>query len=258
MGERKNRSRSQKTILDEAVRCIYCDNAPSSIEHMPPLAMFQGRARPSGMEYPACKKCNNGTSASDLVASFVAHISPVDDDRDWRTSAAQRFVPNLKRKAPGLLAEMLGQASKQRWLWSKNGLLQRSHEIHGSGPILKKHLDVFSAKLAMALFYEHMGRPLPIGGMVFTTWFLNAGMTQAVANALLSIMPNFAELRQGSKRVTDQFGYRYNTDDREILAALAGFHGNLHVLAIATDNVAHYRSLATQAHIVVSRPGDFY
>lgn len=187
----------------------------------------------------------------------MAHISPVDDDRDWRTSAAQRFVPNLKRKAPGLLSEMLSGETEQRWLWSGNGLLQKSHVINGSGPILKKHMDVFSAKFAMALFYEHMGRPLPLDGLVFTTWFLNGGMTQPVADAMLSIMPIHGELRQGRKTVTDQFAYRYNTDDQEIIAALAGFHGNLHILAIATENAAHYGSLAKQQQVVVSRPGQF-
>ena len=80
MGEARLKSRSRQEILAGEPRCIYCDAAPSQLEHMPPKAMFRGRVRPSGMEFAACQSCNNGTSAADLVASFVARISPDLDE----------------------------------------------------------------------------------------------------------------------------------------------------------------------------------
>lgn len=223
---------------------------------MPPVGMFRHRARPSGLEFPSCQQCNNGTSAADLVACFMAHITPFDED--WRTEAVQRFVQNLRRKAPGLTDELMRpEKAERKWLWTPGGILRESHKIKADGPILKRHMDTFSAKLAMALFCEHIGEPLPQNGVVFTTWYLNAGLTQKGAEALLSIMPIIGELRQGSKVVTEQFGYRYNSDDREIIAALIGFHSNLHILAIATSNAERYSSFAEQPNIVVSRPGEF-
>lgn len=258
MGDAKKRSRSQKEILASAERCIYCEQPATSIEHMPPVAMFRDRARPSGLEFPSCQACNNGTSTADLVASFMAHITPFDGPDDWRTQAVQRFLGNLRRKAPGLTNELMRpEKSQRKWLWSPGGLLRESHQINADGPILKQQMDIFSAKLAMALFYEHMAKPLPLDGLVFTTWFLNAGLNQKSADALLSIMPIRGELKQGSKSVGEQFGYRYNSDDKEIFAALAGFHGNLHVLVIATSNVERYGSLAEQPHTVVRKPGTF-
>jgi len=48
---------------------------------MPPVMMFIRKQRPKGLEFPSCRKCNNGTSKSDLVASLVGRLS-VDPSAD--------------------------------------------------------------------------------------------------------------------------------------------------------------------------------
>lgn len=258
MGEARNKSRSKAKILAEEPRCIYCLNPPDSLEHMPPIAMFKDRARPSGMEYAACVACNNGTSTADLVASFMAHIKPFDGPNDWEIAAVERFLRSLRFKAPGLADELVrSRNTRPRWLWSPSGLLRETNELDADGPILKQHLDVFSAKLGMALYREHTGHALPETGAVFTTWFLNAGLTREGVETMLSIMPSHSSLRQGTKTVTEQFAYRYNTDDTSIVAALVGFHGNLHILAITTADYETYDFIAKGPNICVTRPGSF-
>jgi hypothetical protein len=86
----------------------------------------------------------------------------------------------------------------------------------------------------MALYYEHTREPLPAGGAVFTMWFLNAGLSNEVADGILSILPTYSTLTQGRRRnASGQFDYRYNSDDRSIVAALSHFHGNVHFLTLA-------------------------
>ncbi|MET3287053.1 UNVERIFIED_ORG: hypothetical protein ABIC34_003874 [Sphingomonas sp. 1057] len=188
----------------------------------------------------------------------MAHITPFDQPNDWRTEAVKRFSKNLRRKAPGLANELTNpEKNRRRWIWSPQGLLRESHEINADGPILKRHMDIFSAKLGMALFYEHIGYAPPLDGLIFTTWFLNAGLAQQSAEAILSIMPMLGELRQGTKAVTEQFAYRFNTDERTIVAALSGFHSSLHILTVTTSDFATYQSLASYPHMVVTSVQEF-
>src|SRR5690348_7895086 len=105
MGEGRLKSRSRQQILAGEPRCIYCDAVPSQLEHMPPIAMFRDRLRPSGMEFATCQNCNNGTSAADLVASFVARLSPDIDDEAWRIIEAKERRGKLEQIAPGFLDE---------------------------------------------------------------------------------------------------------------------------------------------------------
>jgi hypothetical protein len=84
---------------------------------------------------------------------------------------------------------------------------------------------VFGAKLAMALYREHVGTALPLDGAVWCQFALNAGMTQGHVEARLKILPLQETLKQGSKKVDDQFVY--NCDGRSTLGAVTQFHRGL-------------------------------
>ncbi len=84
MGEAKRRSRSRRDILAGGDRCIYCERRADDVEHMPPRVMFKEKLRLSGLEFPSCRPCNKGTSAADLVASFVARLDPDGHVQGWQ------------------------------------------------------------------------------------------------------------------------------------------------------------------------------
>jgi hypothetical protein len=81
MGQAKLKRQAHAAVLADHSGCIYCagTNAATTIEHMPPISVFEGRQRPKGFEFPACGPCNNGTSLSDLVAAMLARIWPDAD-----------------------------------------------------------------------------------------------------------------------------------------------------------------------------------
>src|SRR5262249_36558230 len=112
---------------------------------------------------------------------------------------------------------------KKIWLRDTGVIASPFAQIKVDGPRIRAYLNVFAAKVGMALYRQHVGHPLPLTGAVHTNWFLNAGLAQSTADGILRILPLRQTLRQGAFQVPEQFAYRYNCDGRSILAALVGF-----------------------------------
>jgi hypothetical protein len=242
MGEAKQKSRSKQQVLLDNPRCIYCPSPATTVEHMPPRAMFKDRHRLSGMEFGCCAACNNGTKAADAIASFLAHVSPTDGPHnEWQFPIMKKLRDTADQLEPGFHHELFNKKkSENAYRKVKSSILMPVVVIKADGPIIKRNMRIFSAKLAMALFREHVGKPLPIGSGVFVKWFLNAGLSETEAHGYLSILPVHGELTQGTQRSIEQFGYRFNCDDRSLLAAIVGFHSNLHIVAFATSDLATF------------------
>ncbi|WP_146074076.1 hypothetical protein [Methylobacterium sp. 190mf] len=218
---------------------------------MPPRSMFQGKRRPSGMEFPCCANCNNGTSAADLVAGFLARISPEDVAPDWKMLESYARIDILEKKAPGVIAELFNPSKiTEEWVPNSIGILRKKYLMKMDGPLVQAYLDIFAAKFGMALYREHCKTPIPVEGGVQSAFFLNAGLSQKTADKILADLPDGNTLIQGERNsVHEQFFYRYNTDNRSIVGALAGFHDGLYVLTIAFSNY--------EAGVKVLRPPQF-
>jgi hypothetical protein len=107
MSEAKHKIRAHAEILAAAPGCIYCagENRATTIEHMPPISMFEGRQRPKGLEFPACDGCNGGTRHSDLVAAMLARSWP-NPDTSIRQKDAKKYLSAVANNVPGVLQEM--------------------------------------------------------------------------------------------------------------------------------------------------------
>lgn len=258
MGEHQRKSRGRAEILKTEPRCIYCANRPTTIEHMPPISMFRDRDRVSGMEFASCQICNTGTRAADEIAVLMAHILPFGSTEDWQMATMQKMIRTIEQHVPGFHAEFLRpENTKDEWILGPKGIHRRVRIISADGPILKRHLAVFSAKMGMALYREHIGIALPCEGAVYSRHFLNAGLSLKSVEAMLNMMPLPGELKMGKRSSKSQFAYRYNTDQKSIVAALVGFHGNLHCLVIATSEPDTYGPAITGSGypIFISKPG---
>jgi hypothetical protein len=198
-----------------------------------------------------------GTSGADVVASFFARMRS-DGDAEWQVPEILNLRASLERKAPGVAHELFREEkSKQVLRRSAGGILLPSVEIHADGPLLRSYMAVFASKLGMALYREHVGQPLPLEGAVHSHWYLNLGPGKEAADAMLRMLPRGAVLQQGKFRVDEQFAYRFNCDNRTILAALARFHVGLYVFVIATAEpdlyLAQVPDVPTAAR---ARPGE--
>ena len=208
------------------------------------------------MELAACAECNNGTRAADLVASFMARLGRSKGVDDWQITEAAHRKGKILQIAPGLLEELFRPEKAER-IWSRGptGLLRQSVKVSADGPLLNAYLTVFAAKMGVALYREHIGAALPLEGGVQTQWFLNAGLAQQTANAMLRILPSVATLTQSKFHATEQFAYKYNSDDRSIVAALISFHSNVHIFVIATSTPSRFQLPNNMPHSDFVRAG---
>lgn len=256
MGEKKQKSRHRSAILSAEQRCIYCDRVPDTVEHMPPVSMFQRRLRLSGLEFASCEECNVGTRAADIVAAFMSRLFVTNDVTDWRVEEAYKLIGGLAALAPEVIREIFGKRGELTWIRNRGGVLEPARKMQADGPALKALMTVFAAKLGMALFRERCGKPLPMEGGVFTQFYFNAGLPDDVAMTILSIMPARNSLMQGRSHSVEQFAYRYNTDGRSIVAALAGFHSSLHFRPFAIADPERYQFLLGEYNTDFVRPGE--
>lgn len=258
MGEAKTRSRTRAQILAGEARCIYCSNPPTSVEHMPPRWVFHQKHRPSGLEFASCDACNTGTKAADFVTGFMARLRVFKGDRnDPLFKEALERNGSLDQLAPGLRDQVFSDANiTEEWVQGPGGILQKVTKIDAKSPILARLLGTFGAKLAMALFREHVGSPLPLDGETYVQPFMNGGFTQEQADALLGMMPMHGSLRQGKFSVGEQFGYRFNCDSKTIVAALVHFHHNMHFFLVATSEPSKYGPVLAPMSMASIRPGE--
>jgi hypothetical protein len=229
---------------------------------MPSIGMFRGRKRPSGMEFGVCTACNKGTRGADAVAAAIARLHPDAGLDSCLLSEMRGLMAAVGKYAPGVREE-LGRAVKSRPEWLRrpmSGLLQRVARLDADGPKVKAHLGVYGAKLAMALYREHVGKALPLDGAVWCQFSLSGGVTQKILDERVKILSLYETLSQGSWSVGDQFACRYNTNGRTVVAALAQFHRGLwYTLFASCDQqiieVFHTPELVGLPASVLIKPG---
>lgn len=238
MGEARRKNESRKNILQRESRCIYCSGPAETLEHMPPRGMFRERQRPGFMEYGCCITCNGRTRGSDAVAAFLSRQHPDNADGGWQDKEGRKLISAIEAYAPGVREELTAHdKASYKWLpRAGSGILQRIIIVRADGPLLHGHLSAFGAKMAMALYREHVGEALPLDGAAWCQFSLNGGMTQADLEARIRILPLHETLRQGEKTVGDQFAYRYNCDGRTVVAAVAQFHRGLWLTMFASSD----------------------
>ena len=159
-GEAKTRRRAQAQLLAKHIHCIYCAgaNRATTVEHMPPIAMFDSRWRPKGLEFPTCKECNHGTRLTDLVASLLGRVYP-DSETDPSRKELKNLLSAVSNNVPGLLEEMLvDEAELYKAQRDIPNMPPGASVLRANGPILTRHMRTFGAKFGLALHFELTGR----------------------------------------------------------------------------------------------------
>lgn len=254
-------TRTHAEIRANAKVCVYChqplDASNYSLEHMPPKGMFKSSHRLKGFEFGGCKACNEGTKAADAAVAFFARIDQFGDDpNNWKVQEAAKFLKSADDNSPGFSRELFDERRDREVIRrTPGGILMNLTETH-TGPIGQALLNVFAAKLGMAMYHQHVGEPLPPTGGVHGMWFLNAGLGEKTAEGMLKILPGFDTLKAGKQSAMGQFAYRYNSDDKSIVAALTHFQGNIHFFTIAMAEPSVYGFPRPMPFSAFIRPGE--
>lgn len=151
-----------------------------------------------------------------------------------------KLSAQVKLQAPELVREWLGvgRPSQQR--------RARAHlERHGVsapvdakfvtiGPLTIRQLNVFSHKVALALYFEHFKRPLSNSGRVQALWSTKEDFYHGVPPELLNLMGKYGTLTQGKWSASETFEYRYDLNENDgLFGCLARLRGGLFVLGFA-------------------------
>jgi hypothetical protein len=141
MGEATRKNRSKAAILTASPWCIYCGGIEqaTTVDHMPPRMMFRGKLRPGQFEFPACERCNTGTKASDLVASFLGRIFP-DAESVLDQEDMQKVLRGMANNMPNVLQEMhIGRAG-QKFARKRVPISNSGGFLRFSGPLFHNTL----------------------------------------------------------------------------------------------------------------------
>jgi hypothetical protein len=232
MGKRDRQRKLRESVFDGKTECIYCGNPADTIDHMPPKQFFPGKIRPKGMEYRCCSTCNSATKGAEAVASFISKISMDDDYFDWGSPQGERQLHALVLNAPSTIIDLFGYP-KEVYMENAYYAFTRFMIVELNRDNVASHLDVFSAKLGLALFFEHTRTALPSDGAVFSFWMSNKEAAARNAESMFNILPGYSTIKNGKNTAESTFGYRYNTNGKSIIASMSYFNESLYIANVA-------------------------
>src|SRR6185312_3522823 len=236
--------------------CIYCGGiAPATeADHVPARVMFEGRARPKGLEFPSCKACNEGVRRSELVAALISRAN----SEPGRQVVEQEFGYLLKavhRHVPGLLEEMRSPRAQSKLLAKSLGL--DDDAFIRLGPIANAHLNAFAAKFGFAFHFLAKGTPVPVGGAVAVCIRSNVDLLKGrIPSEIFELFGAPQTLQQGRFSAEDQFRYKaLGTDDGNMSMGIASFRRSFAILTFAGDDPAKLSTPSLKGEKLF-KPGD--
>ena len=257
MGQARNRL---KRMQSEQPWCIYCGGATlgTSIDHMPPMAVFDLRQRYGEMVYLACDACHAGSRPLDQLAGFLCRVFPGPTTPETRAEAA-KVIGGIANNFPSLLKDMQPTVRQREFARDLGGQLNDS----GSGALNisdKAHALMvrFAARVAFALHYELCRQFLPESGGVLVRWYTNEVLLNGDFPRDLAMMLGPPQsLRQGSKSLAGQFEYRSRaTENMQMSAHVATFRLSFGIEAYAARDIKDLAPpVATSTHNRLFRPG---
>lgn len=209
MGQAKQKRKRLADILKDEPICIYCGGAANTLDHMPPIILFDARDRPKGMEFSACEACNAGTKLSEQVIAMVcrAMCEPTGTATAPDSRAVMLAVKNNDPRTYFEFAPSPAQIVEARAILPAGGPIN-------VGPRCKAHMRVFLSKLGMALYRSCAGVRLPDAGAVRSLWYSNfQAFSRSIPDDALRGLPKFERLSQGKKTSDGQFEYTWQTSD---------------------------------------------
>jgi hypothetical protein len=131
MGEAKSRRNRLAALQAVQPFCIYCGGSThgDTIDHMPPIAVFDLRRRPKGLEFLACAACNGGGKGAEQIIGYLSRVYP-DAMAPHGQLEVRKILQAIKNNHPRLLEEMLPSAEQDR------RFRQYSHRVPGAGGAL--------------------------------------------------------------------------------------------------------------------------
>jgi hypothetical protein len=225
MGEAKARARA---ILDLSRVCIFCGgNAPSeTVDHQPARALFDRKEWPEGYAFPACWACNQKSKDAENKLALLVRIDSNEEENPQRRADFQKYLQAMANNFPGLLRPL--STREKRQLFKEEGF-SRPPGGFADLPIAgmlahdaEQAFDLAFPKMLRALHFKHTGNIAPEGKDIVTyRWFTNAyvQILESEQFAPFKCLPAVPPMKRNGHDLSDQFGYRYGTDQNGMVSA---------------------------------------
>lgn len=199
MGQAK--LRRQRFRSDQPV-CVYCGGSvpATSRDHCPPIAIFDGRRRPAGLEFGACHDCHQATRPLDSIAAVLSRLFPTPTTDEQRADV-RNHLTGLANNHPEIAAIF---AAPDELVWWEGRLANVVHIEQADK--LHKAMNAFAARMCLALYREVTGRAAPANAAIVSRWYSN----YEVANGELPLdfatsLGSTRTLQMGKQHAFDQF-----------------------------------------------------
>lgn len=208
MGQGKKRKAS--ILARSGGRCIYCggQTAATTLDHMPPKSMFDGKLRPEGLEFPSCQPCNNGAGLTDAICAFIGRLYP-DLETPEQHAEVKKYLSTISNNAPGLLESLLPSRALQKRRQRELGLTDADGGfLQIGGTTAEAHLEAFAVRLGLAMHFQETGEIVPETGKIIVRIYSNVDVLEGgLPSEIHEIFPEASTLSQGRWTVENQFQY---------------------------------------------------
>ncbi len=234
MGQAKNRL--SKMIAAHPYCCLCGGKTPTeSIEHAPPKIMFWEKHRPQGMEVPACKRCNNGTSEIDQLAAFYA-LTQSDRSINGLGNTEEDYFDKVSRGCLSNIPDM-----KDIFKLGPNVDENYGKIIFDDQKLFVEKLNPWAAKQSLAHWFTLThGKIFPPQGLVTVRWLTNVELlTNDPLLNLIKKLPSLQGLEMGKWAVHDQFFVHYSLNLKKNIGGMfVRYHGTGFIAALIGDESA--------------------
>ena len=206
--------------------CCFCGGVARSttVDHVPPKACFPVGHWPETFEFPACDRCNHGTTMHDQIFGFYSMLLDFDGTNISKADIA-KLKSGIENNYPGALPN-IGVP-----LFHQIGFAVSKPRALGEAA------TVVGRKLACALYYREGKKALTTGHSIMTGWHQIQNLnTAALTEYFARLLPDRTiSSRSNIKRYGQRFAYLSGIKVKEEFFVYAAQFGmGLMVWGIAT------------------------
>ena len=247
MSARNNR---RKKFFENNPLCCFCGGNTKAEEedHFPSRALFDDRKWPEGYVFPACSSCNRLSSKEENIIAFISRFNP---EGDCQSVHFVKLTRSINEQYPGLLLRILPSNIERKNLSIKSNLDIPQGVARSEAPIVKLNepeiieaVKVFSQKLLMALYYKHIGEPLPLTGGICTEWYTNLQVdNDGLPSNIIGQLPSTPQLKRCLTSLKNQFDYHYGvTEYKTGLVCEIQFRQSFYIFGVVAKDSANFTS----------------
>ena len=240
-----NKARRLQKFLKLHPVCCFCLGTAKATtrDHLPPQSAFINNISPKGYIFPACEKCNNGSSEFDNVFAMISRFDPFSEQNPLIENESTKLIRAFLENHSDSLPKDLTTKEKRGWMKKANlekaaGELYRDFPLVRVTPEINESIKKVSAKLIKALHYKHTAKIVPSEDSLKIRWWSNAQlMTGQFPSEMLDTVNLRPILKSGKSILNEQFTYGYQiSEDGSLGMYVALFRKTFAVIGLVAFN----------------------